>query len=621
MNVFADLPVKPVAVGIAVVLVILNILGVKESGRFQAIVVSVVMATLGVFVLWGVGSTESPRYEPFLDGGFQGLLSATGLVFVAYIGVTQVASVAEEIKRPARTIPRGIFSSILLMIVLYPALAYVMVGVTPAGDLANDVTPMTTSARQFASSWVGAAIAVVAVLALTSMANAGLLASSRYPLAMARNRLAPTVLMKISPRTSTPLAALTLNGTLMVVLIIFFPLIELAKLASAFTLLVFSLLNLAVIAFRESHLDWYRPPFKSPLYPWIQIAGIGGSLVLLSQIGIAPIVGALLITVAGVVWYRVFGRSRASRESAGRDALRIKARERILAETEAALQDPGPGSVLLAVRREISDARLRDLIRLGSQVVRSGNRIEIIRIGLGAPVDGGVHDTITDEERHFLRRVAGVASGIEIDASFVFVGGRDWRRQIQHYAEDRSVQLVMAESVHGWGLRGSSVHDMQWLSDHVTSDFLFLGNRYLDQISDIAILGSGSPIDPLKVNVANRVARAEDAHIRFVHALPSNAPGREVVSMREYHERLGELVDVDSRSQVLRADDVVPALSTVSRDADLVVLGASRARLLFVEDLVDRIGSRLDTPFLLARSHRPTNGATLTGRVLERFLE
>jgi hypothetical protein len=503
LSLVASIPIKPVAITLGVILIGVNILGVKRSGRLQTIVVSIVLGTLAVFVVWGLGSTEAARYENFTPGGIKGLLSATGLVFVSYAGVTKVASVAEEVKRPARNIPRGILTSILLMMVLYPALVYVMIGVTPAADLAKDVTPMSTATDQFAPHWVSIAISIVAVLALTSMANAGLLASSRYPFAMARNRLAPPFLGRIYERTATPVAAVVLTGGVMMLLIAVFPLLELAKLASAFQLLVFSLVNLALIAFRESKLDWYRPAFRSPLYPAVQIFGIVAALVLLSQMGIVPIAGAALIAGGGVLWYRVFGRSRASRESAGRDALRIRARDQVLREAAEAVARPGRASVLLAVRREISDARLRDLIRLGNSVI-GDSPLEIVRIGLDDPVQHSVHDSVTDEERHFLRRVASVAEGIETDTSFAFVGGRDWRRQVLQYTDDNAIDLVLAEAVDGRTLRRSFVHDMQWLADHIESDFLFLGNRYLDAIDDIAILGSGSPLDPMKVDIAER---------------------------------------------------------------------------------------------------------------------
>ena len=265
---FLDLPVLTVAVVLALALSLINMVGVKQSGGFQTVVVFGVLAVLGYFVATGVPGVERSAVTPFLPEGFKGLLSATGLVFVSYAGVTKVASVAEEVKDPGSVLPRGILGSITLMLVLYPAIVWVIVGNLPLTDLAGNPTPVSATAEVFMGRFGAGLISAAAVLALISMANAGLLSSSRYPFAMARNRLAPAAFATIYQRTGTPIASIVLTGGVMIVLILFVPLLELAKLASAFQVLVFTLINISLIAFRESNPTWYQPSFRSPLYPW-----------------------------------------------------------------------------------------------------------------------------------------------------------------------------------------------------------------------------------------------------------------------------------------------------------------------------------------------------------------
>ena len=105
---FLDLPMRTVAVVLALALCAVNMVGVKQSGRFQTIVVFGVLAVLGLFILTGAVNIESGSLTPFLPEGVGGLLSATGLVFVSYAGVTKVASVSEEVKDPGSILPRGI---------------------------------------------------------------------------------------------------------------------------------------------------------------------------------------------------------------------------------------------------------------------------------------------------------------------------------------------------------------------------------------------------------------------------------------------------------------------------------------------------------------------------------
>jgi APA family basic amino acid/polyamine antiporter len=122
--------------------------------------------------------------------------------------------------------------------------------------------------------------------------------------------------MRIDPRFKTPRAAILLTGGVLLALIAFVPVVELAKLASAFQILVFSIENLALVAFRESDVEFYQPDFTAPGYPVVQLVGVVGGFALLTQMGTVPILGAVGITLAGLVWYLVYGRQRTDRAGA-----------------------------------------------------------------------------------------------------------------------------------------------------------------------------------------------------------------------------------------------------------------------------------------------------------------
>jgi APA family basic amino acid/polyamine antiporter len=323
---FVSLPagaVKFVALGLAALIVLLNIVGTEQSGKLQAIIVTVVVVALGAYVAGGGLSLEPSRFQPFTTQGSAGIVTAAAFVFVSYAGVTKIASVAEEVEDPGRNIPLGILGSMGIMMVLYAAVVAVVVGLNapevltksgPGGGVS--LTPMADGAGVVAGGVGVVGISVVAVLALTSMANAGVLASSRFPLAMSRDSLLPKRFTRIDPRFKTPRAAITLTGTLLIGLIAFVPVVELAKLASAFQILVFAIVNVALIAFRMSDAEMYQPTFTAPGYPYVQVVGIFGGLALLTQMGLLPILGAVGITVGGVAWYWIYGRERTDRVGA-----------------------------------------------------------------------------------------------------------------------------------------------------------------------------------------------------------------------------------------------------------------------------------------------------------------
>ncbi|OYR87552.1 amino acid transporter, partial [Halorubrum distributum] len=178
------------------------------------------------------------------------------------------------------------------------------------------LTPMADGAGALFGGVGVALISVIAVVALTSMANAGVLSSSRFPLAMSRDDLLPPALRTIDVRFKTPRNSVLLTGVLLLLLIAFVPVIELAKLASAFQILVFSFENMALVAFRVADLPSYDPEFTAPGYPYVQVFGFLGGMALLTQMGTLPILGAGGIIVGSALVYFAYGRSRTDRTGA-----------------------------------------------------------------------------------------------------------------------------------------------------------------------------------------------------------------------------------------------------------------------------------------------------------------
>ena len=539
LELFTDLHASTMGLVIGAALVAINLYGVKETGRIQAVLVTVVFVVLLIFIGGGATVVDSDNYHPFFSAGFSGLVATAAIIFVSYAGVTNVASVAEEVSNPARTIPVAIISSLLVMMAVYPLVTYVMVGVTPAETLAGDKTPLATASAQIFPNWMFNVVAVVGVLALVSMANAGLLASSRYPFAMARRRLVPSIFAHVGSRSGAPTWATLLTGSLLLGLVAFLPILELAKLASAFQLLVLVMINLAQMAFRSSGLWWYRPKFRAPGYPLVPILGMAACLVLITQLGAKALLGSLGIIIFGLVWYQIYGRSRAIKESAFRESVRQQGRTRLLRLTEEALADE---SRRVAV---ISDETGQDspLLRIGRSLAGSEPESELIR---------------------FLQP------------------GEDLDERLTETDPDLIVSML------GDG-------DLP-----IDRDVVALSDEGLGEIDMIAVLGSGGPYDVLKISLAARLAEAEGASVRFVHVLDPTSSRSQVRSIEQFHAEVGEICNVPTESMVLESEDLLKALTSAVGDADLAIIGAPTGRHFFT-DLFDRIVERIEPPVLVVR--------------------
>ncbi len=324
---FIELPIKPLAVALTVAFMGLNIFGAKETTTLQRILVVILISVLayfvtqGIFEIVGIGFSTISRtqFTPFMPFGIAGVLSTVGFVFVSYAGLTKVASVAEEVEDPDRTIPLGMMLSLASATLIYVVGVFIMVSVLDADELRTDLTPVATAGAEFFDWLPGPTglilIVVAAVAAFASTGNAGLMSASRYPYAMARDRLVPDRFAHLG-RFRTPHVSIMLTAVLMIASIVLLSEEGIAKLASAFQLLIFALLNGAVIVMRESRLNSYDPGFRSPLYPWLHIFGVITSFALIGLMGWLPMLFTLGMIVFSLVWYFRYAKKRVTRDGA-----------------------------------------------------------------------------------------------------------------------------------------------------------------------------------------------------------------------------------------------------------------------------------------------------------------
>ncbi|MCZ6734697.1 MAG: APC family permease, partial [Planctomycetota bacterium] len=266
-----------IAVALAIGFGLLNLLGAKKVGGFQMVLVVGLLAILAWFIARGSMDVDRKHFSGFFDKGFTSIVSTAGLVFISYVGVTNIASVAEEVKNPQRNLPLGIFLALGTAVLVYALGISVMVGVIGWEKLAETFTPVEMTAAAFGIKWGVVLVSVAALLAFSSVANACILSASRYPLAMSRDHLVPGFFHSLGKHGAPKYSIYITVAAILVFLVLLDP-TRIAKLASAFQLLIFGLICLAVIVMRESHIESYDPGFKSPLYPWIQIAGIAAPI-------------------------------------------------------------------------------------------------------------------------------------------------------------------------------------------------------------------------------------------------------------------------------------------------------------------------------------------------------
>jgi len=314
-HLFADLDIRFIAVGLCALFVGVNLVGIKGAAVIQRVLVFCLLGLLIFYVVRGLPSVDVQRFESFMPNGVASVFSTAGFVFISFGGLLKVAAIAEEVRQPSRTIPLGMILSLFVVSVLYTVVVFVTSGVLDASVLDSSLTPISDGARVFLGPKGVLLLNLAAILAFISTANAGIMSASRYPLALSRDDLLPGWFGKMNERFRTPHTAIILTGVFMA-LVLFLRLTVLVKVASSVLILTFLFSCLSVIIMRESRLQNYQPQFRSPLYPWMQLIGIGGCLFLLFEMGAFSLFAAALLIGSGLFVYWFYGRIRTTREYA-----------------------------------------------------------------------------------------------------------------------------------------------------------------------------------------------------------------------------------------------------------------------------------------------------------------
>jgi len=352
-----DMNLKIIAIIFCIIFTIINLFGVKHAGKTQVILVSGLVCILVLYVLIGFFYIEPSRFQPFTTHGIGSIFSTAGFIFVSFMGLTKVCSVAEEVCKPKRNIPLGIFLAWGIVSALYILVISVTIGLLDHNTLTSSLMPISMGAEVFMGEIGLIILGTAAVLAFITTANAGLLSSSRYPMALSKDQLLPSFFSKLSKK-GTPVISILFTSFFMISIILLLDLEGLVKTASILVLLLFIFVNLSLIIMRESKLRYYRPSFLSPFYPWVQIAGIIGYSLLIFEMGIFPLVFVGCFLIVGFIWYWFFARDKIWREYS-----LLHVVERLTGEKNTGYLLDEELREILIERDDLTEKRFEDLLK------------------------------------------------------------------------------------------------------------------------------------------------------------------------------------------------------------------------------------------------------------------
>ena len=591
---------KSVGLGFLFLVFLLNIVGAKKAGNFQSYAVLVALLVLAALFVLGIQSMDqaTPFFAKLKEetvelAGHKDFIFAVAFVYLSYSGVTKVAAIAEEIKNPDKNLPLGMILSLFIITTIYVLISFVLTANVSLSELAGNYNPIHTLALDLnVSSFeisgihvVGAFIALIAVLTLLSTVNAGVLASSRFPFAMSRDGLLPKFWSQVHKKFLTPTNTIAITCVAIALVVLFLDVFEIAKLASAFKVMMFISVNLAVIVLRETSAQWYQPKYKSPLYPWVQIFGIITGFVLLFYLGFTPFLAIVAIFLLGAIIYAFSNkenkRTGVLKKYGHRPALYLFYTKKQQQEIETKRIEEEDKNLDGSLNTEAgvvvpllgNEQSAEMLVEIGAAI----NKKETIQaVNITEVPNQTFLDAFMKDDPKILsleRRISGLSKSKNISVDFEAV--------VTHELSDTIDQLGSLTNcdwlVMGWNGRAHNgilvSNPIGWLLTNIKSDFALFKDNGVRYINKVLLALRPGRKDKNFLAVAERICAFYGAELTLLHVVSEYTPDHETQAIRKKSLGLVSKIKTNSEVQILKSNNSIETISNQSAGYDLLILG------------------------------------------------
>ncbi len=597
---------------VCLVFILVNMRGTGVTGSIENIITMAKIIILGIFIAYGlkrifqIPSEATASFTPFLPNGAGGVVIAMGLTFIAFEGYDLIATVAEEIKSPEKTIPRATLISLAVTIFIYLMILLVCIGaIQPESGKSwqflgqYQETAIARAAHNFMPAYGVALIIFGGLLSTISALNATILASSRVAFSMSRDKMLPISLSTIHAKRRTPHIAIAVTGGLVLFMALLFPIHVIGSAASVMFLLTFTMVNLSLIALRRKFPE-LKGGFRVPLYPATPIAAIVLNMFLaIYQFKFDPRAWYIAIAwiITGLFIYFIYFEKVTAADMP--QVLVVKQPKsanihsyRVLVP----LHNPDHVIPLMKLALPIARAHDGEILVLG-----------VIDVPLTLPPHEGMR--FVHHKTPLLKKAIeyGNEQGVET-RSAVLIAHQVWDG-ILHAAEVEKTTLILM----GWkGYTTTRDRIMGEVTDkvvrHAPCDLItikLMGDRPIQRILTAT---AGGPHASLAAEYLGIYHGAGDHQITCCYVLKPNADEDDRKTARRRIEKTlkGTLLDGKADIRLLEGKKVASTIVRATADYDLIVLGASKegafSNVLFGE-IPEKVARYAKSPVMIVQRY------------------
>jgi amino acid transporter/nucleotide-binding universal stress UspA family protein len=597
---------------VSIIFILVNMRGTAVTGNVENIITTAKIIILCIFVAYGlkrifqIPTEAAASFTPFLPNGAGGVVIAMGLTFIAFEGYDLIATVAEEIKAPEKTIPRATLISLSVTVFIYLTVLLVCIGAIQPGSGKSwqflgryQETAIAKAAENFMPFFGVALIIFGGLLSTVSALNATILASSRVAFSMSRDKMLPVSLSAIHAKRRTPHVAIAVTGVIVLVMALLFPIQIIGSAASVMFLLTFTLVNLSLIALRRKFPE-LKGGFRVPLYPATPIAAIVLNMFLAAyQFNFAPrawYIAMAWIIVGLFIYFMYFEKVTGAVMPQVLEVNQSKSTNTYPYRILVPLYNPDNVVPLMKLAIPIAKAHEGEIIVLG-----------VIDVPINLPLHEGMR--FVHHKTPLLRNAIEYSNGQGVETrSAIRIAHHVWDG-ILHTAEAEKATLVLM----GWkGFTTTRDRIMGEVTDKVvryTPCDLIIVKLIEDRpIRRILITAAEGPHATLAAEYVGIYHDAEGFEVTYCYVVEPDAAEDDRETARQWMQKTIHLTHLEGKAEMLLLEGkkVATTLIRAAADYDLIVLEASKegvfSNVLFGE-IPEKVARYSNTPVMIVQRY------------------